>query len=1730
MLRSPKTVGSLFTIQNDLVRFDFGAGANGFNWVGLSAIERKVAGDVIGKHRLIVNVRHLWEIVCVRPTRDGLTEKFKVVTPASDTFTAEIFQGPEVATTVASTSVAPTTVPPTTLIAEDPTLEPGAILLRLQWPGVNVDGDAADLSKDRLWVKVEFELRVDEPFLRSRIDARWVRNNSPDNAIPGRYAIWRIRFPILDVAPASALDPSDEVSLIDALGQDYLVVPENHGVLCENPTAAARGDASLGLFGAMASRNAPRPGATWRQSYPGLASTQAMGYVAKNSGRGFLLGCLDHGGHMKDLEAGGQPGSVWMHMIQIPEWCYVVGNRPNGFSGSIYGDSPAEFEASMAQAPWVGQDIDLSVSESVPNTRALDAGDTTPAGDHVASLGLARLGFMWLGTLGDNVLKSLWLGYVSPYDVAIAPITAHGAEKWNGVGQVWREICDIPDSVFPLLEKRSAAANHPAAAATAVLEIDASVNDGQEPLFGLIDADMGLAVASEAGITDKVDDLLSKKTVVADRAIVSDTPVIGGDPDVEGPLYAEDGSRSVVPYAGPTEGHGYLRLYGSSGFYVSPKQIQRRWFFNNPESWRDGVVKFEDFDPLAAGVQAGDIVVLVTRHTYTRWGRVLRTAASNSESAQTDNPIRIVQEVRDDGSVVVGRYQSGSLVREGYPLGLCERLADGHFEVEILRREINLQTYGTPEATTRGLRVIVRLAAADVDAYFPRGSMRWAEVVECADGKTLQFRDLYTETDSSNVTYAYLEVAGATAADLTDATLRIHKQVEPLSLLEDSPVGKMLVLQGVSLNATSRMIEFASTDDVDALLNNGIIGFAQPLVAEAVEAQFQIYSIESSAGRVLGAADDIIGEGRRFIDDGYAQEVGGGFKAKVRAGYLLELIGATEPDNMIPFVVTEVLSESQIELDREMATESGLSYRVVRKGDLLRDLRSRRVDARNWRSGPRALRADGGDRVRFLSVGWVADLSSPITGIFGVDSTSWAALGANPFVPATSSNLTTYKTNRGVRRPSQEFVVAEVISESELRISPGWEPEDRTFSVTFDDVGVKTFEKNALQYCIVRDDRSIAEVQTFSGISPAITGWARSLASTAIFAIVRGWHANLLGHDQPDFRPARGDFLSILGGLSWRLAPAIDPLAASPTSTLYEQLNLAAAAYYNRFGLRAETGGTDDDLLDPRVPFARAALLEEVLGALVEDGVRSICFDQLQDAPRDSYGSPHFKTDTNCEITPTGGGMAWIAGVYDMLSKAGVDASANFPGDWLLGQVGLFSNNPTEIQHAFSSSWVNFPIDGENIHMALDLTVRGLEVEILGVRAAELDTSAYGLSFQLSAGDFLVLLPSERMFEIAAVDDVLRFESQVEISGDTHFRLTGSRKIANSRIAAIPFFTYAFGTYATVAADVTFLSNDMVWSEAVRLYEAGSVSEEEYSDAVTAAFRRSMYLIAMNCLAGNLPAISVQSEAMRRIPKTWLGHDLELSGSMSSVAQASQLFPTDVGPRPLLSWHMVYLRSITTRMREIEPFVRFGERAATPVVQGAASMSVPGVLVGSTEPTVVVGSSFRDLDGDIAMVFTCWATEWLVTFPQLVTSSAVFSDYEISTGYWTAVHMNQGQPNTWIGSVLDLDADPDVSFDFSFSFAPLETKLVLVYQQDVIVRRDSLGAEVDRVLVVPAGRSVSAALETIRLDVAKGGSGRYLVVVGAGAIADGLVIPSIPGATIMVQAVADERPMIEETV
>lgn len=1700
MLCVPKTIDTFGAIENDFVSFIVGAGQDGFNWVGLTSIERLLSDP--GTLALGLNPRHLWEIVCVRPTRKLTTEHFKLVTPAGVVPTSEVFHG----------------------TGDLPSLGPDDTLFRLTWSGVLVDGDPANGTLDRLNVVVELELRAAEKFLRARIDARWIRNDSPVGATPGRYAIWRVRFPIIDLAPASTFNPSPDDLEADVVGADSVVAPENHGVEIENPVIALGGDSNLGTWSPQQRRrNVVRPGSCWRQTYPGLAATQAIGYAADVSGRGVLVGTLDHGVHMKEFVAIGQEDSVSFEILQLPEWCYAIGNRPNAFTGSVQGDSQDGLGELPTMDPWVDQSIG-SPDGQVPDTRAFDAGAAVAPDDHEASLGIAAFGFMWLGDLGANTAKSMWLGYVSPYDTAIAPVVGAGPEKWNRLAEVWREISIIPSAAFPLEQKLSAAALHPAAGADAVLEIDVGVNDGQEGMFGQLPADLPAAYVARDGVAVNIEDLITPKVIVSDRGISSADDVISTDSLVIGGevLDADGGRADLENYAGPVSGRGYLRLFSKDRFYVAPQQIRQGYLATSFMSL--GFLPFRSFDAKSRGVKPGDIVRIIRRigDGPTEWpdvGRARVPVATDSETnGGNQDAVRIVQVVNDDGSLTVGRYINGIVQPWGFPnlvnnTGLC-------FEVEILRKEIDIYMYGAVSIAAGIIRLKTNLIAGVVSDYFPASSLKWAQVVE-VDGVEHVFRGLSTGQDQ----IVYLEVVGE-PIDFTGKAGVIRSRMNPIDFGQHDVIGKTLVLDPTKLNERSRIVEFDTNEASTELLSDGILGFSDPLVLESGSFEFGVYGSVSSAGRVLGPESDILGEGKRFIDDGYAVATPGGFKAKVQPGDLLYLLDAVESGNLGPFTVVEVLRDNQFLVDRSMVTEGpGVSYRIIRKGNMLRDLRSDRSPARRWVAGPRALAVDGRDRVHFLAIGWILDPSLPITGVFDVDSKAWADLGANPFVPAPSANLTTYELNRGVRKPSQEFVVAQVISDSELRVVPGWSIEDSTFDVTFSDVGQKTFTKNVVQYRIVRDDRAIAGAQTFIGLPAAMQAWATSLQSSALFAVLRNWQHSLLGHDQPDFRPARGSFLDVLKKLEFAAAAALDPLALRPSSQIDADFRMVAAAYFNRYGLTTEPDdGESEEFLDPQVKHGRDVLLEEVLGPLVRDGVKSICFDELHAAAREAYGSPHFHAPPEFQVTHNGGGFGWSTGVYDLLARVKADRSLNYPADWVLGLAGLMSSDPSLIDREFPTAELQFPVGHVMVRPIAQITVVGADVAMSGVSFEGLTATAYGIELALAAGDEIEFLPSGTRYQIAEVGENLETTANIDVSGQTHWRLWMSRKITGQLVKPVPFFTYAFGVYATVAADVTFLANDVSWLEVVGAV-GGAITREAYDAAVSDAFVRSMQKIAQNVLGGNLPAMRVQSEAGRRVPARRFGDDLVTPGSASLPGQADVQFPiTAERRRPLISWHLRYLRSLIERLDGLGAWTRFGERDLAPAVVGATSLQSPD----GGELSTVVGSSFRDQKGNVLVLLSCWATEWLTTFPQMITSDFSFADRDIVSGYWTAVKVNQDRPNEWCGQIIDVTVDPSAVYTITAQLGQIETRIDLVYEQEVTVRLDASSIEVDRVLVVPKGFSLAAAIEVIALDVVKGGSGKYVVVVGAGTVTDGIDIPEIDGATILVQASADEFPEIRE--
>jgi hypothetical protein len=260
------------------------------------------------------------------------------------------------------------------------------------------------------------------------------------------------------------------------------------------------------------------------------------------------------------------------------------------------------------------------------------------------------------------------------------------------------------------------------------------------------------------------------------------------------------------------------------------------------------------------------------------------------------------------------------------------------------------------------------------------------------------------------------------------------------------------------------------------------------------------------------------------------------------------------------------------------------------------------------------------------------------------------------------------------------------------------------------------------------------------------------------------------------------------------------------------------------------------------------------------------------------------------------------------------------------------------------------------------------------------------------------------------------------------------------------------------------------------------------------------------------------------------GVDMALSGTSSVVEQQSQLFPIDGGQKRLIGEHLAYLRSIQKSLADLDQWCRYGTPEFDPQVAGATSLLMNGVVVGGgLDAPVVLSSAFIDTEGDRLFLFSHWApvhTGGKTT--ENVTVSWDYASRGITSGYWTKVDFTMGQRMTWAGWVDDVTVDPTAERSIDFPMLPLSVRRLLVYEQKVLVRYDAAAAEVDRVLVVPKWHSVAAAFAAIALDVVKGGSGKYLVVVGAGALADGLDVQDVPGATIVLQQSADEYPEIAE--
>ena len=1732
MLVVPKAVVPLYTLQNAFVRYDFGRGFGGFNWVGLCRMRNK-DGDGI----TIFNVRHLWEVVVVRPTRNPDTEDLRSVT-------------------------ADTVSPTDSVEAID-----GGSRITFVWEDIQVDLDSTDAQADLLSVVVTIDLMDDEAFLRMRISTYWSRSNPSSAEVPGRWAIWRVRFPIIDVTPNSGNSFGDDGEPLDTEFDDALFVPEGQGIVIEAPTACAGSSPELGVWAPQdrpnVVRNITRPGSHWRQHYPGKVSSQVMGYYGRTSGQGVLFGCLDPIGHLKEFAAGGSEGSVWFEVLHVPFWVYTVGNRPAGFTGATDGDHTTTFRELGSHLPQSEQVLPDLVGPT-PNARDIVVGGAVSPDLFTANLGLMLLGLVDLGLSGVNANTLLNLGYESPYDTVIAPTMAFGPHGWAGLSKAWREISSVPDAAFPLREKELNGDLPPASVEHSVLlEVDATIHEGQVTLDGLDVSDLPEAHAQEEGILidlQVVRDLIVPREVVAPRAAVNDIDVLEeGTEHIDVELLDLDGADAAIRNVEGvgTPGRGYLRVYGKQGFYVAPVQVEEDDWFGGFKS--SGGLTFESFDPVAGGVKVGDIIRVVSTGATSfvpNIGRASSVVASDSElypSNGNEEQARVVMGfgVATD-TIIVGRYVAGEL----QPWTFTPSLGNNpgyKFEVEILREEMNT-TLQSPELVNGRIRSEVRVVSTVINECYPRSSLDWAEVVEI-EGVEYEFHRLY-----SDVAFGFIEFdpGGKDASYFNGKSARLRRRVSPIDFLSLGAVeGDHIVLDGAVINERDRVLSFGANDIPTQLLSDGYLGFERPVVLEEPSDDpfvVKLYVPEDSGGRLLGPSDDIVGAGRRFIDT--AVPAAGGFAALVRKGDILEVVDATGASNLLPFTVVEVPSESELIVDRDFATEvpsgSSFTYRILRRGRALRSVRGGRRGFRALRSGPRRVLADGRDQVHFLAIGYLPDPSASITGVFGIDSDAWGELGSNPFVPAASINLTTYRTNsRGIRYPDQVFVIEE-INDSRILLARGWEIEGSTFSVTFSDIGSRTFEKNVLQYRVVRDDRAV-DPYDYTATQAVIGEWASALETQALFALIRGWQPKILGWDQPDFLPPRGRYLEMIAALNADVATAIDPhhIRMDDEDGLSALHNLAGAAYFNRFGSRTAqppsgdpADGEQDDLLHPGVSFGREYVVDHVLRALALEGVQRFLLDRIEEAPRPQFGSPHFfrpLTDeqgrvvepgdpTTFQVTAHGGGPSFAQGWRTILSRVVAGYAVTSPADWLLGFVDYSSKDWGDIDRSLPDAEIPMPISGTTVVPLTDASAFGPDFALAGEDFSGMSATLYGRAYSIEVGDQLVLLPSGTRSTISAVGVSLTLEDEVSLGSDTHFEVLLLRNVSHACISGASFFNFAFGAYATVAADVTFLANDINWEELTEKIGT-SITREAYDAAVSGALRRSLYRIGVNCIHGLIPSIQVQSEADKRVPPDRYGTQWKRRGSRSLLDQRGVSFVHDQGTSQLVESHLLYLRTIGKRISEYPTFFRTGAQDHSPEVTGAMSLQIDGLGLGSAgEQSVVQGSAFRDDVGDLMLAFTHWAPPVVGgSTTESVTSSYTFSERGITTGYWTVVETRRGQPNEWLGTIHDVSLDPDEVHSLSFHIAYFKTKLFLVYEQTVLVRYDESAVEVDRALEVLPGRSVAAAFATIALDVVKGGSGIYVVIVHEGAIADELDVPSISGATISMQRAADQNPTIGET-
>lgn len=1716
MLVAPKSVEAAFTLQNDHVRFDIANGDDGFNWIGIAAA--MLQGDT--SSRMLFNVAHMWEIVLVEMDEDIRGESYKVVNPSGVSATVESEEDDDRA------------------------------ILRITWADIVVDGQVGEAGRDKLKVVVELELRPDERFLRGRIRAFWTASGPSTSASPGRYAIWRVRFPVVDLTPTFSNAFSDAA---DIESEDALFVPENHGVVVKAPTTSI-GDAHLGMWAPQdrqaVIRNVVRPGASWRQSHPGLSSTQVMGYYGSRSGRGVLVGTLDRLGCMKDLCAEAGEDTVRMSVLATPPWNYSIGNRPNAFTGATDGDSRDALEAMALKSPWNQQELP-DLSHHVPNTRDIEVGGQRSASITTASLGIMRLGRDQLGIQGTVVNTLADLGYSMPFDVAIAPVMGNGPHGWNAIAKLWREIADRPDSAFPLQERRDGDLSKSPHEADIVLDVDTSIHDGQESLVGMDAADLPAAYPHNGVLCDPdvVRDLIAPRDVVPLRTATNTIEVFGNDELVfQCDLLGQGGKPAGIRRSVREDGRGYLRLFGKPNFYIQPEQVKNNDWYQSLQSL--GRLSFRSLNPAQAGVKVGDFVKVVSNFAGLEpyGGRASAPIGTDSELFPNiqDDQFRIVLAFGvDSDTLIVGQYRGGVLVPHAFTPVIANSSPQFHFEVEVLREEVNILMFN-PVQSGDTVRLQINLPAGTIGSTFPATAIGWAEVVE-VDGREHDFSRFLVQD-----AVAYIEFAshGVPAASFNWKAGRVRRRFAPLDLFSELvDDGDHVIMDGVKVNDRVRVIDMSSTwASNEAKLSNGWLEFARPLADEPPgDIRVRVFDGVPAAGRLLHAAIDIEGDGFRFVDSGAEEHFQGGFRSIVLPGDVLLLENAASAENLEPFEILEVLSPHSLRLARRVVQDDvpagTVQYRIVRPGRSFHDPSFGGRRSSELSSGPRRILASGQDRVHFLAIGWTRVPGSPITGVFGVDSSSWSELGANPFVPAQSVNITEYETSEwGTRKPSQEFPISGY-RDGTFSLARGWAFEPSSFEVTFDDAGPVTLQKNVIQYRVVRDVRSFPEWTDFRGTGRAIETWKTALDATAVMALLRGWQPGIRGFDRPAFTPVRGKYrelLEALDGAGHIHMSAID-LHGLDDGDLYDRMNLIAAAYWNRFGSKSApsvdaASGETDNLMLPTTGFARGFLLSEVLSELADDGVRSFLLDGLENGIRDDHGSPRFHRPlkdgegdpTTFEISDRGGGPSIADGWRRVLSAAKTKSGVSQPMDWLIGQSSLSAKDWAEIDHEFPTSNIPFPV-GSAFRVPLEAaTVVGTTLFIPGVDFGRLSATIYGERVRLQAGDMLHLWPGNVEMTIVSVGVGISLDVEPDIEGIEECSLSIRRAAATDRVAAAPFFRFAFGAYASVAADVTFLASDISWQEVVSQRGTG-ITEEEYQAAVTSAFGRSMYRIGANFVSGLVPSMRVSSEASRRSPPDRYGHAWTRHGTDTLAEQASTIFRQGGKTYTLIQTHLNYLRYLMAWSRDYESFTRYGENEQSPTVEGATSLLVSEVALsspGRDRPAVVAGA-FRDAAGDILRLFTNWAAPPFSSGEvESVSSTLVFSELGITEGYWTTVEVRRGYQNIWMNDLVDVSDDPDAELSHAFDVRPLELKAYLCYRQNVVVRLNADDVEVDRVLIVPKGRSVAAAFQVIALDLPSSDSGRYVVVVGAGAIADGLVVPSIPGATIQLQNSADEDPTI----